>query len=116
MAEELNPFKISQEQLDSAAEIMDLDKEAHAILREPMRTLTVNIPARMRDGTTKTIHRIQGAVQRRQGALQGRDKVPPRGEHRHREGAERLDDMEDARLANIPYGGAKGGIICDPKA
>src|SRR5271157_4329387 len=54
MAEELNPFKIAQMQLDDAAQLMGLDKQAHAILREPMRTVTVNIPVRMRDGATKT--------------------------------------------------------------
>ena len=39
MVEELNPFKIAQSQLDEAAGIMGLDKQAHAILREPMRTV-----------------------------------------------------------------------------
>ena len=53
MAEELNPFRIAQEQLDKAADIMKLDEQAHQILREPMRTLIVNIPVRMHDGTTK---------------------------------------------------------------
>ena len=37
MPEELNPFKIAQEQLDAAAEIMGLDRQAHAILREPLK-------------------------------------------------------------------------------
>ncbi len=52
--EDLNPFKIAQKQLDETAVIMKLDKQAHAILREPMEALTVNIPVRMRDGSTKT--------------------------------------------------------------
>ena len=52
MSEELDPFKIAQEQLDRAAELMNLDKTAHAILREPVRTLTVNIPCKTRNGTT----------------------------------------------------------------
>ncbi|HDM22828.1 MAG TPA: Glu/Leu/Phe/Val dehydrogenase, partial [Methanomicrobia archaeon] len=53
MPEELNPFKIAQEQLDKAAEIMNLDKATHALLREPKRTLIVTIPVKMDDGTTK---------------------------------------------------------------
>ena len=53
MAEELNPFKISQLQLDKAAEKMQLDKTAHAILREPMNTLETTIPVRMDDGSVE---------------------------------------------------------------
>ena len=49
MTEELDPFKIAQEELDSAAEVMNLNETAHAILREPKRIITVNIPVRMRD-------------------------------------------------------------------
>jgi len=54
VAEELDPFVIAQKQLDTAAEVMGLDKQAHEILREPMQTVIVNIPVKMRDGTTKS--------------------------------------------------------------
>jgi len=50
----LNPFEISQRQLDKAAKILDLDPGVHEFLRNPMRTLQVSIPVRMDDGTTKT--------------------------------------------------------------
>ena len=53
MAEELDPFKITQQQLDNAAEIMGLDKAAHALLREPKRTTTKEIKVKMRDGSEK---------------------------------------------------------------
>ena len=53
MPEELNPFKIAQKQLDTAVKIMNLDPSAHAILREPLRTLEVSIPVKMDDGSTK---------------------------------------------------------------
>ncbi|MGC8709577.1 MAG: Glu/Leu/Phe/Val dehydrogenase dimerization domain-containing protein, partial [Thermoplasmata archaeon] len=53
MAEELNPFKIAQEQLDKAAKVMKLDPAVHAILREPMRVLEVTIPVKMDDGSVK---------------------------------------------------------------
>jgi glutamate dehydrogenase (NAD(P)+) len=115
MAEELNPFKISQEQLDGAAEIMGLDKEAHAILREPMRTLTVNIPARMRDGTTKTFTGFRVQYNDARGPCKGGIRFHPE---------ENIDTVKalsawmtwKCSLANIPYGGAKGGIICDTKS
>ena len=53
MVEELNPFKISQLQLDKAADKMQLDKTAHAILREPMNILETNTPVRMDDGSVE---------------------------------------------------------------
>ncbi|VVB77428.1 Glutamate dehydrogenase [uncultured archaeon] len=115
MKEELNPFKISQAQLDSAAEIMNLDKAAHAMLREPMRTLTVNIPARMRDGTTKTFTGFRVQYNDARGPCKGGIRYHP---------AENIDTVKalsawmtwKCSLANIPYGGAKGGIICDTKS
>ena len=54
MQEELDPFRIAQKQLDKAAEVMNLDPQAHAMLREPMQTVVVNIPVKMRNGITRT--------------------------------------------------------------
>jgi glutamate dehydrogenase (NAD(P)+) len=115
MQEELNPFKISQEQLDEAAGIMGLDKEAHAILREPMRTLTVNIPAKMRDGSTKVFTGFRVQYNDARGPCKGGIRYHPQ---------ENIDTVKalaawmtwKTSLAGIPYGGGKGGIICDPKA
>lgn len=49
----LNPFEMSQKQLDICADIPHLDPGTHAILRTPMRELHVSLPARMDDGTIK---------------------------------------------------------------
>jgi glutamate dehydrogenase (NAD(P)+) len=115
MSEELNPFKISQAQLDAAAEIMGLNKDAHAILREPMRSLTVNIPTRMRDGSTKVFTGFRVQYNDARGPCKGGIRYHPE---------ESLDTVKalaawmtwKTALAGIPYGGAKGGIICDTKA
>jgi glutamate dehydrogenase (NAD(P)+) len=115
MAEELNPFKISQMQLDEAAGIMNLDKDAHAILREPMRTLTVSIPVRMRNGSTKVFTGFRVQYNDARGPGKGGIRYHPQ---------ENIDTVKalaawmtwKTALANIPYGGAKGGIICDPKS
>ena len=58
---ENNPFTIAQRQLDEAAEILGLDPASHALLREPMRELTVNIPLRMDDGSVRVYrgYRVQ---------------------------------------------------------
>ncbi|HEX9815611.1 MAG TPA: Glu/Leu/Phe/Val dehydrogenase dimerization domain-containing protein, partial [Candidatus Thermoplasmatota archaeon] len=54
MAEELNPFKIAQSQLDKAAALMKLDPAVHQYLREPQRFLQVTIPVKMDNGKTQT--------------------------------------------------------------
>lgn len=114
MAEELNPFKIAQEQLDKAAEVMNLDKQAHQILREPMRTLTVSIPVKMRNGETQVFTGFRVQYNDARGPVKGGIRFHPQ---------ESIDTVKalaawmtwKVSLANIPFGGAKGGIICDPK-
>jgi glutamate dehydrogenase (NAD(P)+) len=114
MAEDLNPFKIAQAQLDTAAETMGLDKQAHAILREPMRTMIINIPVRMSDKKVRTFTGFRVQYNDARGPTKGGIRFHPQ---------ENLDTVKalsawmtwKCSLANIPYGGAKGGIICDPK-
>ncbi len=114
MKEELNPFKIAQAQLDKAAEIMNLDKQAHAILREPKRTLIMNIPVKMSNGKTQVFTGFRVQYNDARGPVKGGIRFHPQ---------ETLDTVKalsawmtwKCSLANIPYGGAKGGIICDTK-
>ncbi len=114
MAEELNPFRISQRQLDTAAELMGLDKQAHALLREPERAVIVSIPVRMRDGKTKAFTGFRVLYNSARGPGKGGVRFHPQ---------ESLDTVKalsawmtwKCSLANIPFGGAKGGVICNPK-
>jgi glutamate dehydrogenase (NAD(P)+) len=114
MTEELNPFKIAQMQLDDAAQLMGLDKQAHAILREPMRTVTVNIPVKMRDGSTKTFTGFRVLYNNARGPGKGGIRFHPQ---------ENIDTVKalsawmtwKCSLANIQFGGSKGGVICDTK-
>jgi glutamate dehydrogenase (NAD(P)+) len=114
MVEELNPFRISQMELDKAAKIMDLDETAHALLREPKRTVVVNVPVRMRDGRVKTFIGFRVLYNDARGPGKGGIRFHPE---------ESLDTVKalsawmtwKTSLANIPFGGAKGGVICNPK-
>ncbi len=113
--EELDPFKISQIQLDAAAELMKLDKEAHAILREPKRIVIVNIPVKMREGKTKVFTGFRVLYNDARGPGKGGIRFHPQ---------ENLNTVKalsawmtwKCSLANIPFGGAKGGVICDTKS
>ncbi|HVA83065.1 MAG TPA: Glu/Leu/Phe/Val dehydrogenase [Candidatus Aquilonibacter sp.] len=114
MAEEMDPFKIAQQQLDEAASIMKLDKQALAILREPMQIVTVNIPCKMRDGKTKTFTGFRVMYNNARGPAKGGIRFHPQ------ENVETVKALSawmtwKCSLANIQYGGAKGGIICDTK-
>ncbi len=114
MVEELDPFKISQQQLDSAAEVMELDKTAHEILREPMRTISATIPVKMMDGSTEVFQGFRVQYNDARGPGKGGIRFHPK---------ENLNTVKalsawmtwKCSLANIPYGGAKGGVICDTK-
>ncbi len=115
MPEELNPFKIAQEELVSAAGVMGLEKTALQILMEPKRIITVSIPVRMRDGNVKMFTGFRVLYNDARGPGKGGIRYHPQ---------ESVDTVKalsawmtwKCALANIPFGGAKGGVICDPKS
>jgi glutamate dehydrogenase (NAD(P)+) len=114
MSEELNPFRIAQHQLEEAAEIMKLDKQALAILNEPKRTLIMNIPVKMSNGKTQTFTAFRVRYNDALGPAKGGIRFHPQ---------ESIDTVKalsawmtwKCSLAKIPFGGGKGGVICDTK-
>ncbi|MEA3165772.1 MAG: glutamate dehydrogenase, partial [Thermoplasmata archaeon] len=113
-AEELNPFLIAQKQLDTAAAAMKLPKAMHEYLREPQRFMQVSIPVRMDDGTTKTFQGFRCQYNDARGPTKGGIRYHPE------ETADTVRALAawmtwKCAVADIPYGGGKGGVICDPK-
>ena len=112
--EDLNPYRISQIQFDIAAEYLKLDQGLRQILRAPKRVLEVSVPTKMDNGQIKvfTGFRVQHNVAR--GPAKGGIRYHP---------AVTLDEVKALAMwmtwktatVNIPYGGGKGGVICDPK-
>jgi glutamate dehydrogenase (NAD(P)+) len=112
--EDLNPFRIAQIQFDMAAEYLKLDPGLRQILRTPKRVLEVSLPVKMDNGQTKvfTGFRVQHNVSR----------GPAKGGLRYHPNVT-LDEVKalaawmtwKTATVNLPYGGAKGGIVCDPK-
>jgi glutamate dehydrogenase (NAD(P)+) len=109
-----NPFESATQQLRNAAEYLKLDEDIFQILANPKRQLTVSLPVRMDTGS---IHVFTGY------RVQYNDaRGPFKGGIRYHPGVT-LDEVKalsawmtwKTSVANIPYGGAKGGIICDPK-
>lgn len=114
MSEKPNPFEIAQRQLDMAAQILRLDPGVHALLREPMRELHVTIPVRMDDGTVKVFKGFRVQYNDARGPAKGGIRFHPE---------ETIDTVRalaawmtwKTAVVDIPLGGGKGGIICNPK-
>ncbi|MBN1754759.1 Glu/Leu/Phe/Val dehydrogenase [bacterium] len=112
--ENFNPFKMAQQQFDAVADKLNLEDGARALLREPERELHFTIPVRMDNGNVKVFKgfRIQHNTAR--GPAKGGIRFHPN---------ETVDTVRalatwmtwKCAVANIPLGGGKGGIICDPR-
>lgn len=111
--EELNPYKIALTQLERVAKKISLDPGIHEKLKYPKRTLIVSIPIYMDDGSLKVFegYRVQHSLER--GPAKGGVRFHP---------DVTLDEVKalamwmtwKCAVVNIPFGGAKGGVICDP--
>ncbi len=113
-SEQTNPFRIAQQQFDTAAELLDLPLSIREVLRVPQRELSVNFPVKMDDGSTRVYagYRVQHNLAR--GPAKGGIRYHP---------AVDIDEVRalamwmtwKCALVNIPFGGAKGGVIVDPR-
>ena len=111
---ELNPFEIAQRQLDSCAAILKLSDDVRDVLKNPMRELHVSIPVRMDDGTTKVFKGFRVQYNDAKGPTKGGIRFHP---------DETVDTVRalaawmtwKCALLDLPLGGAKGGVICNPK-
>lgn len=113
-SDKLNPFKIAQRQLDEAAKMLELDSGTTAALRWPMRELHITIPVKMDDGKTKVFHGYRVQYNDARGPCKGGIRFHPE---------ETIDTVRalaawmtwKTAVVDIPLGGGKGGVICNPK-
>lgn len=114
MSENLNPFAIAQAQLDEAASVLQLEPDMHAFLREPMREFHFSIPVRLDDGSTRTFRGFRVQYNDARGPAKGGVRFHP---------DETIDTVRalaawmtwKTAVADVPLGGGKGGVICNPK-
>ena len=114
LEEEINPWEAQAARFDLAAQKLDLDEGLWKVLRYPNRELILHIPVTMDDGRIEvfTGFRVQHSIAR--GPSKGGIRYSPEVT---------LDEIRalaswmtwKCAVVNIPFGGAKGGIICDPK-
>ena len=112
--EKPNPFKIAQEQLHIATKALGYDESIYNALKEPMRTVIVSLTIKMDDGKLKTFTGFRCQYNDARGPCKGGIRYHP---------DETLDTVKalaawmtwKCSVVNIPLGGGKGGIICNPK-
>jgi len=113
--EDLNPFEIAKQQFNIAADYLQLDSSLRQVLQSPKRQLIVSIPVKMDGGDVKVFegYRVQHNIAR----------GPAKGGIRYHPNVT-LDEVKalaswmtwKCATVGIPYGGGKGGVICDPKS
>ncbi len=108
-----NPFKMAQQQFDGVADLLNLDQATRDLLRNPLREYHFLIPVKMDDGTTKIFQGFRVQHNDARGPCKGGIRFHPQ---------ETIDTVKalatwmtwKCAVVDIPLGGGKGGIICDP--
>ncbi|MCI0508222.1 MAG: Glu/Leu/Phe/Val dehydrogenase [Gammaproteobacteria bacterium] len=115
-SENLDPVYISELQFDRAARyIVDLKKGLIDFLKKPKRTTIVNFPVELDDGSVKSFEGFRVIHNRVFGPGKGGIRYHPEVTREEVVSLAKLMTWKCA-LVNIPFGGAKGGVVCDPKA
>ena len=111
--EAFNPFRMAQAQFDSVADKLELDAATRDLLRNPMREYSFNIPIQMDDGSRKVFRGFRVQHNDARGPCKGGIRFHPQ---------ETIDTVRalsmwmtwKCAVVDIPLGGGKGGVICDP--
>ncbi|MGC9196228.1 MAG: Glu/Leu/Phe/Val family dehydrogenase [Syntrophobacteraceae bacterium] len=112
--EQFNAFAIAQQQIDQAAEKLELDDATHELLRWPMRELKATLPVKMDDGSTRLFHAFRIRYNTARGPAKGGVRWHPQ---------ETMDTVRalaawmtwKTAVVDLPLGGGKGGVVCNPK-
>ena len=113
MPKDINAFELAQKQFDKVAEMLNLDQGVREALRWPMREYSFRIPIRMDDGSVKVFQGFRVQHNDARGPNKGGIRFHPN---------ETFDTVRalatwmtwKCAVADIPLGGGKGGVICDP--
>lgn len=110
---EENPFEAMMERFDRAAELLDLEPGLYAVLRSPEKQIITSVPVRMDNGQVEVFKGIRVLYNTSRGPAKGGIRFDP---------AVTLDEVTalaawmtwKCAVVDIPFGGAKGGVVCDP--
>ncbi|HUT54020.1 MAG TPA: Glu/Leu/Phe/Val dehydrogenase [bacterium] len=110
----INPFAVAKQQINTCADILKLGASEREMLLHPMRELHVSIPVKMDDGSTRVFQGFRVQYNDARGPAKGGIRFHPE---------ETIDTVRalaawmtwKCSLLDLPLGGGKGGIICNPK-
>ncbi|TFG57845.1 MAG: Glu/Leu/Phe/Val dehydrogenase [Candidatus Aminicenantes bacterium] len=108
-----NPFEMAQKQFDSVADLLELDQPTRDLLRQPLREYHLSIPVRMDDNSVRVFRGFRCQHNDARGPCKGGIRFHPQ---------ETIDTVRalsmwmtwKCAVVDIPLGGGKGGVICDP--
>ena len=111
--EAFNPFAMAQAQFDKVADFLELGGGTRELLRDPLREYQFSIPVRMDDGSVKVFRGFRVQHNDARGPCKGGIRFHPQ---------ETIDTVRalsmwmtwKCAVVDIPLGGGKGGVICDP--
>ena len=110
----INPFEVALKQLEEAAQLVGIDRGTHDVLAQPKRVLTVSLPTRMDNDEIRVFTGFRSQHSDARGPFKGGIRYHPQVS---------IDEVKalsmwmtwKCAIADLPYGGGKGGIICNPK-
>lgn len=108
-----NPFEMAREQFDKTADLIGLDDGTRALLRSPLREFHFSIPVRMDDGQVQVFQGFRVQHNDARGPSKGGIRFHPQ-ETINTVRALSMWMTWKCAVADIPLGGGKGGVICDP--
>ena len=113
MKSPFNPFEMAQAQFDKAADVLGLDQATRDLLRYPLREYHIAIPVKMDDGSVKVFRGFRIQHNDSRGPCKGGIRFHP---HETADTVRALAMWMTWKCAvvDIPLGGGKGGVICDP--
>jgi glutamate dehydrogenase len=108
-----NPFEMAQKQFDTVADLLELDQPTRDLLRQPLREYHFSVPVRMDDGSVRVFRGFRCQHNDARGPCKGGIRFHPQ---------ETIDTVRalsmwmtwKCAVVDIPLGGGKGGVICDP--
>lgn len=108
-----NPYEMAQKQFDSVADLLELDQATRDLLRQPLREYHFSVPVRMDDGSVRVFRGFRCQHNDARGPCKGGIRFHPQ---------ETIDTVRalsmwmtwKCAVVDIPLGGGKGGVVCDP--
>ncbi|GEL05438.1 glutamate dehydrogenase [Rummeliibacillus stabekisii] len=114
MAENLNLFTSTQAVIQEALQKLGYDESMYELLKEPLRMLEVRIPVKMDDGSVKVFTGYRAQHNDAVGPTKGGVRFHPQVSEEEVKALSMWMTLK-AGIVDLPYGGGKGGVICDPR-